>query len=230
MSDTISISVVTAKEELTISGLPEGLAFSVQPNTQEFVVPAEPNQSVIADSGIVDYDLTLNGTPSASVLNLAPALELKLGTIPINDLYDELNSFKYLFPNFIDSTTGSLEAGDIVILKEDIGYNSYNASCVKVDTSDVYGGAFNTLYIFIKHDSNNDLVLISRGYFDLPDSKIQQWTGGRTLYIDSQNKFHITPSSILTDGWVRSVGYCVTNNENKKRIWFEPDSTFIKIN
>ncbi len=229
MSDIIQISVDSAKTNLQISGYPEGVAFKVGVVNSEYVVPAPPNKVIAADSGVVDYDFTVETPATSTSLSASPCLDITLGTLPENDLYKDLNSFKHLFENFVDSGTSSLESGDIVTLVEDIGYNSWNTKCKLVNTSDVYTGAFNTLYIFLSHEGD-DLILISRGYFDLPDSKISQWTPGRTLYIDHNNRFHITPSEVSAGGWVRAVGMCVPNTESKKRIWFQPDSTFIQIN
>lgn len=229
MSNQINISVETAKDELTISGFPEGIVFTPGIATNLFVVPTPSSKTVEANSGILDYSVDVSPEDNVNIIKGSPSLSINLGTLPNNDLYQKQSSFRYKFSNFVDSNTSNLEYGDIVSLIEDIGFNDWNSSCIKVDTRDVYKGAFNSLYIFISH-IDNDLILMSKGYFDLEDEKINQWTSGRTLYIDDENKFHITPSEISSGGWVRAVGTCIPNKENKKRIWFEPDSTFIKVN
>lgn len=228
MSDTIQISVENAKANLDISGYPNGVAFEVGVVNSEYVVPAHPNKTISVDDKLLDYDFTVAIPQTSLGLTGSSCLDITLGTLPENELYKDLNKFKYRFENFVDSGTSSLEAGDVVTLVENIDYNAWNCECKKVDTDDVYTGAFNTIYIFISHE-DNDLILMSRGYFDLPDSKISQWTSGRTLYINQNNILDITPTG-ASGAWVRAMGMCIPNTENKKRIWFQPDSTFIQIN
>jgi len=231
MALNVSIQAEVANKTLEIKGYPDGLAFYTEPKSQEFVVAKPSTEApIIPNSSIVNYSLTSDTTPSAEVINIGSSLNITLGTILNNKTYDELDAFKYLYPNFVDSGI-NFQPGDVVYLEEDLSSsaNEWKAKCKKADTNDEFKGAFNSLYIFQEHVQNN-LVLISRGYFDLEDEMIEQWTAGRTLYLDRDNKFHITPSEIKSGGWVRSIGSCIPNTENKKRIWFEPDSTFIKIN
>lgn len=228
MSDFIEISVENAKTDLVISGYPSGVAFEVGVVNSEYVVPAEPNKIISVDDKLLDYDLTIAVPQTSLGLSASSSLNITLGTLPENNLYKDLNKFKYRFPNFVDSGTSTFEAGDVVTLVENIDYNDWNSECKKADTTDIYKGAFNALYIFISHE-DNDLILMSRGYFDLPDAKISQWTSGRTLYMNQNNILDITPTG-ASGAWVRSMGMCIPNTENKKRIWFQPDSTFIKIN
>jgi hypothetical protein len=46
--------------------------------------------------------------------------------------------------------------------------------------------------------------------------------------LNAAGKLDTSPST--TSGhWVRSLGFCIPNNQNKKTVWFEPDSTYLKI-
>jgi hypothetical protein len=230
MPEAINILVDTPKQELIISGYPQGVAFNVNATNQEFVVPTPTTTVFEASSGIVEYDLTVDGTPSAEAISAAGSVNITLGTLPANDLYETRSSFKHLYKNFVDSGTSSFVQGDVVVLKSNLAdsANDWKATCIKADTANEEAGAFSALHIFISH-TNNDLILVSQGYFDVPDSKVTQWTAGRTLYLDNLNKFNIVPSQIVSGGWVRSLGYSVPNTDSKKRIWFQPDSTFVKI-
>ena len=229
MAEPINIIVDTPKEELNISGYPQGVAFSVDRTNNEFVVPTPTDKVLEASSGLLDYDLTVTSTPQAEAINAAGSVNITLGTLPTNDMLETKKTFKHLYKNFVDSGTSSFVQGDVVILTQDLtdSANSWGVKCQKAETSNVDLGAFSSLYIFISH-TNNQLILVSQGYVDLPSSKITQWTPGRTLYLDYLNKFNIVPSQIASGGWVRSLGHCVPNTENKKRIWFQPDSTFVK--
>lgn len=232
MSNEISISVVKASEAITIVGEPEGYAFTPSTTTGKFLV-AEPNNdfSFTPEAGYNSYGINTFTDSSASIINVGSQVNITLGKEPENVFAKELDGFKYSFPNFVDSDTSTLSFGDVVYLESDLdsSANDWNAKCKKVDVSDINKGAFQALFIFISHQ-NNSLHLISKGFFDLEDVNFSpQWTAGRTIYLNSDNKLDITPSGV-PGGWVRSLGFCIPNKDNKKRIWFEPDSTYIKMN
>ena len=67
-----------------------------------------------------------------------------------------------------------------------------------------------------------------KGYIEIPDNKINSWSVGSTLYLNSDSKLNTSPTT-SSGHWVRSLGFCIPNNENKKIIWFEPDSTYLKL-
>ena len=232
MSEQINISVIGASEVIDISGSPEGYVFTPSTTAGKFLV-TEPNNdfSFLPEAGNQSYSINSFIDGTANIINIGAQVNVTLGTIPENTFAKELDGFKYSFPNFVDSGTSSLSFGDVVYLESDVEptANDWNAKCRKVDSSNINKGAFQALFIFISHE-NNSLHLINKGYFDLEDSNFSvQWTAGRTIYLNSDNKLDITPTGI-SGSWIRSLGFCVPNKDGKKRIWFEPDSTYIKIN
>jgi len=190
-----------------------------------------PSQSThIASSNIVDYDFTYSSSIQTEAIDTRPYLNIKLGTILVDDIYKDVKKYRYRFVDFEDSGTSSFSEGDIVLLEGDTSPNAndYQSKVVAASVAQVDKGAYHTLYIFLSH-VDNTLIAMSKGYFDLEDSKITNWAPGRTLYIDGYGKFNTIAENVQSQGWVRSVGYCVPNNENKKRIWFEPDKTYIQL-
>jgi hypothetical protein len=233
MSHKIDISITSPVEELNISGYPEGIAFKVDSTSSEFLV-AEPanNYSFLPDAGSSAIGVDASLPPAAEAMNLAPQLNITLGTLPSNAFNEELDGFKYSFPDFIDSgiSTQSLTYGDVVYLESDLtgGANDWGAICKKAQVSNIESGAYSSLFIFISHNNNN-LIILNKGFFDLEDASFPtQWTAGRTIYLNSSNNLDITPTGV-SGSWVKSLGFCIPNKVNKKRIWFEPDSTYIKI-
>lgn len=231
MAQNITINVTSATEGITISGYPEGIVFSSARTTTPFVVATPSNLlTVVGSSGATVVDIDTYTNNSVEAINIGPQLNVTLGTLAQSAIQNELDGFKYSFPNFIDSETSTLIYGDIVYLESDLSVtaNEWKSRCKKALTSDVYKGAFNCLFVFVSHIGNN-LIVLNKGFFDLEDANITQWTAGRTLYLNETNKIDITPSNGPSN-WVKSIGFCVPNKDNKKRIWFEPDSTYIKIN
>mgnify|MGYP003126473664 FL=1 len=66
-----------------------------------------------------------------------------------------------------------------------------------------------------------------KGYIEIPNAKIENWSVGRTIYLNNNNILNINPAN-NPGTWVRSLGFCMPNNTNKKFIWFEPDTTYLK--
>lgn len=232
MAHEITVNVTKAKQNINISGYPDGIVFNATPASTPYVL-AEPsnNLTVIGSSGATVVDVnTFSANNSASIINVGSQINVTLGTLFESPLQNELDGFKYSYPDFVDSGTSSLNYGDIVYLESDLslGANEWGVKCKKADTTNVNNGAFNTLFVFISHTGNN-LIILNKGFFDLENSNISQWTAGRALYLNESNVLDITPTSV-SESWVRSLGFCVPNKDAKKRIWFEPDSTYIKIN
>jgi len=234
MSQVINIQVEPSKEELVISGYPEGIAFNVTPLNNEYVLEQPQTKEISANTGLLDYDFTVNANQPVEAINAAGSVNITLGTLPENYLFEQKNTFKHSYQNFIDPNFGTIAnpvvSGKVVMFLADNSAtaNDWKSLCLYADTSNIVNGAYNSLFIVHSYENNN-LVLISQGYFDLPDTLVNQWTPGRTLYLNGNNIFSTIPDSILSDGWVRSVGYCVPNTQNKNRIWFQPDSTYIKV-
>jgi len=230
MSEKLTVSVETPIKELNIGIAPLGLAFAVTDESRLFMDTTPSQSTHIASSNIVDYDFTYSSSIQTEAIDTRPYLNIKLGTILVDDIYKDVKKYRYRFVDFEDSGTSSFSEGDIVLLEGDTSPNAndYQSKVVAASVAQVDKGAYHTLYIFLSH-VDNTLIAMSKGYFDLEDSKITNWAPGRTLYIDGYGKFNTIAENVQSQGWVRSVGYCVPNNENKKRIWFEPDKTYIQL-
>tara|TARA_R110002012_G_scaffold180314_1_gene346113 strand:+ start:700 stop:1422 length:723 start_codon:yes stop_codon:yes gene_type:complete len=240
MAHEINVNITHAKEDINISTYPDGLVFNPSHKTMPFVL-AEPSNSVSVIGHHVNVvSSNTYADNSVSVINVGSQLNITLGTLVESPFQDQLDSFTYQFDDFVDpgiaSAWGgdgwdaSLKFGDVVYLESDLteNANDWGAKCKKAFVSNVDYGAFNTLFIFISHIGNT-LILMHKGFFDLDNENISQWTAGRALYLNENHILDITPTG-QSENWVRSLGYCVPNKDSKKRIWFEPDSTYIKIN
>ena len=231
MAHEITVNVSTPTEELTISGYPDGVVITDVSAASPYVV-AEPSNTlnVLGESCATIVTANTYADNSADVINIGAQLNVTIGTLFESPITSELDGFKYAYPNFVDAGTSSLVFGDVVFLKSDLSdtANEWGALCRKADVNSIDDGAYNNLFIFISHSHNDKLVVLQKGFFDLDNANISQWTAGRALYLNNNNVLDITPTS-NGGNWVRSLGFCVPNNNNKKRVWFDPDSTYIKI-
>jgi len=97
----------------------------------------------------------------------------------------------------------------------------------KANTNDLNKGAKTNLFLYLSYVAGN-LKVLHKGYYDVPNDFIENWSAGKTIYLNASGKLDTSPST--TSGhWVRSLGFCIPNTESKKRVWFEPDSTYLKI-
>tara|TARA_R100001443_G_scaffold110234_1_gene122067 strand:+ start:161 stop:853 length:693 start_codon:yes stop_codon:yes gene_type:complete len=229
MAHEIEINIGNPVEEITILAHPQIYSFSTNASNLNFAL-LEPNNSYnLSSPGDNGYNINSGYPNDISTINAMPQLCVNLGDIPLNPFITELNGYKYTFPNFVDGGTSSFVFGDVVYLESDLtaGANDWNAKCKKADVTDIAKGAYSSLFIFISHEGNT-LHILNKGYFDLENGNITQWTAGRTIYLNATNKFDITPTGD-SGNWVRSLGFAIPNTQNKKRIWFEADSTYLKI-
>jgi len=240
MAHEISVNINHAKEDINISAYPDGLVFNPSHKTTPFVLAKPSNSVSVIGHHVNVVSSNTYADNSVTVINVGSQLNITLGTLVESPFQNHLDSFTYQFDDFVDpgieTAWGgdgwdiSLKFGDVVYLKSDLSEtaNEWNAVCRKAFVDNVDYGAFNTLFIFISH-INDRLILMHKGFFDLNDANISQWTAGRALYLNENHILDITPTG-QANNWVRSLGYCVPNKVSKKRIWFEPDSTYIKIN
>lgn len=227
-----SIGIAEATASITINAEP---AFAITPNASatnsSVFVPSPSNEALIdvldstyipkvqadtqsaAIGGIV-YQQSVNVTVGANTNSLVPQL---------------LNAYQYVFENIaLPSSVEEFEYGDVVFFIQDTtDLNNYNASILKASVTNTSLGAFNNLFIFQSYE-NNTLKVMHKGYIEIPDNKINSWSVGSTLYLNSDSKLNTSPTT-SSGHWVRSLGFCIPNNENKKIIWFEPDSTYLKL-
>ena len=138
------------------------------------------------------------------------------------------SNFKYKFPNFVQDTS-SFNSGDVVYFESGVN-NNYGVEIRKADVTNVEFGAKGALYLFIEHVSTT-LVLLHKGFHDYSNTstQIDTWTAGHTLYLNRQNKIDADVSEFAAGQWVRSIGFCVPNVDSVKRIWFEGDTTFVRL-
>ena len=144
-----------------------------------------------------------------------------------NGATDSLMELKYLFEGF--PFPGVFEYGDVCAFTNSTDSNNpYSAALVSVHTNQTVYASKN-LFVFISYENGN-LIVMQKGFIDFEDtenSSLDSWIEGDTLYLKN-DKMAVTPPQ--TSGhFVKSIGFCMPNIENKKRIWFEPDSTFFTI-
>tara|TARA_R110002096_G_scaffold65707_3_gene159877 strand:+ start:1038 stop:1730 length:693 start_codon:yes stop_codon:yes gene_type:complete len=229
MSSCISISVSKAINEVVINGFPDG--FSITPHTSySSYVLAEPSGSL--EFSVIDSEIYSIESPTTNLevgsIDIASDLSVTLGTLPLNTVNRDLDGFRYVFDNFTLLNPESFTAGDIVFFKEESSLNDYGTKIVKA-TTDNMNAAFSNLMIFLKYDEGK-LFILHKGFFDyeLDSEYVNDWSPGRTIYLNSQNNIDLTPTSI-SGSWVKSLGMCIPNKENKQRIWFDADTTYLKI-
>jgi len=231
MAENISISI-SQPESMTINGYPDGFAIIPTAGHTTFFNPEPSNNYAFSTTDPEILNVT-NSVSSFSVgsFDISGAMNVTLGTLPYSTLASELDGFKYKFDNFVmtESDVALFSVGDIVYFKDQIDYNTYNTKLKKALTSEI-DGARSGLLIFLGYSASNSLMVMSKGYFDYEqeDDRCVNWSSGRTIYLNDLSNIDITPSSLSTY-WVKSLGTCIPNTANKNRIWFDPDSTYLKI-
>tara|TARA_Y100000356_G_C11135424_1_gene222362 strand:- start:88 stop:606 length:519 start_codon:yes stop_codon:yes gene_type:complete len=147
------------------------------------------------------------------------------GSLP-SGVNSSLMEIKYSYPAFNQSDLSNFVPGEVIVLRGDSNSNNiYNCKAEKATTANnVY--ASKMLFIFVQY-YNNTLIVMHKGYMDYEqdDEKMQNWVAGQTIYMH-QNRIDTQPAN-APGAWVKSIGFCMPNSENKKRIWFEPDSTYL---
>jgi|TARA_R110000744_G_scaffold295082_1_gene405197 hypothetical protein len=155
------------------------------------------------------------------------SLGLGLSSLP-NGATESLMELKYSFAGF-SSISSEISYGDLVIFKESVEpTNIYGCTLEKANTSDPTHANKN-LMIFVSN-MNNTLIVMHKGYVDFPNTtnaSLNSWVQGDGLYV-SESNISITPPQ-TSGSWVKSIGFCMPNIENVKRIWFESDSTYFTI-
>jgi hypothetical protein len=148
------------------------------------------------------------------------------GSLPFG-VSTSLMELKYSFPAFNQSDLSNYTKGDLIVFNTDntSDKNIYSATVEKASTGTELH-ATKSMMVFIEY-SNDTLIAMHKGYLDFDDytGPLSSWEVGRTIYANG-NSISINPSS-ESGSWVKSIGFCMANSENKKRIWFEPDSTYL---
>ena len=230
MSQEVNIQISEATETLSIGYYPEGIAIIPEIGATINVQTSPNSKSINIDNAPI---YSINNTVGNQNLGFdtSNALSVTLGTILSTPLLQELDAFKYNFNDFIITNSDDLSVGDIVYFTTDNSAeaNSYGTKLLKASTSNTSSGAYNNLMIFLSYN-NGSLTLIHKGYFDYEttSSNISGWSPGRTLYLDGNNKLSTIPST-APGSWVRSLGFCIPNTLGKYRVWFEADSTYLKL-
>ena len=220
-----TIGIATAQAKMDITATPSAV---VPPNvstvSSNVFTPNPVNEAILNPIG-PSFFTTAADTPSTAIggITFQQTVELQVG-MQTNSLVPQLlNAFQYTFEDF--TLIGDFEYGDLVYFNH--SSNEYNAALNKADINNTSKGAFNNLFVFISYIGTT-LKVMHKGYLEIPDGKINNWSVGSTLYLNNNNILDIVPA---TGGgnWVRSLGFCIPNKENKKIIWFEPDSTYLKL-
>lgn len=151
-----------------------------------------------------------------------------LGSLP-NGATESLIEIKYDFDSFT-SLNASLQKGDACVFHsttQGVGGSYENTSLSKADTNTANNSTKN-IFIFISY-ANSIVTLMHKGYVEYENLNegLQSWQAGDTLYMNG-NKISLTPPQ-TSNNWVKSIGFCFPNINNKLLIWFEPDSTVFTI-
>lgn len=223
------ITVTSAETTISITALP-GFAVST-PTPQVTAIIASPEATSIDISDTSESIVVSSQINTFGGLVAQPSITLNVGTqqdpVSVNQSF---SNFKYKFPNFVDAGTSAFSAGDIVYFNDRPGYNTYNVDLKAVNVADEAQGASNALFVFEEHTSAGTLVLLHKGFYDYEtsDSRIDTWKIGQSLYLNQNNK--IDTGADFTGGqWVRSIGFAVPNTDGKYRVWFDGDSTYVKL-
>ena len=235
MATEVAISVSTASQTLNITTSVSNVAISPTAATTDVFEPQPINNYQFTHVPKEIYSLT-NTTGKANIgsFDLSGAVNITMGSLPYSQLAKELDGFKYVFPNFASTGTlnlSTLVAGDIVYFATDASgtANAYASTLNKVNLNSTAGGAYNNLMLFLSY-TGTTLTLLHKGYFDFSNSasNITNWTAGRTIYLNSSGNLDTTPTS-SSGHWIKSLGFCIPNTTSTKRIWFESDSTYLKL-
>tara|TARA_R100000734_G_scaffold6538_1_gene5508 strand:+ start:889 stop:1437 length:549 start_codon:yes stop_codon:yes gene_type:complete len=145
---------------------------------------------------------------------------------------ESLIELKYSFTGFNQQDMHQFKKGDVVVLEHSDGINSYNTIISKASTNSVTH-ADRMLLVFFSYIGST-LILMHKGYLDFDnissegsENSLESWEIGKTLYLNN-NKISISPPA-QGGNWVKSIGFCMPNKVNKKRIWFESDSTYLVL-
>jgi hypothetical protein len=215
----------------TVSGfafMPENLAYGFEPSATNtaLITPVVANNVAVSTS---IAPAVIGG------ISLQPDINIQVGSSGNSIVQNLLSSFRYIFPNFPnEEIVSGVATGNIIyfssteVINNQDTFTVYNSSIQLADTSAVSKGAVSNLFMYISHGDDEDVTMIHKGYYEMPDALIENWTPGKTIYLNAAGKLDTSPST--TSGhWVRSLGFCIPNNQNKKTVWFEPDSTYLKI-
>ena len=199
--------------------------------------PSPTNELLLDNIGSVNSELLpIADQATLGGLVLQPDINVLVGVQTSSIVQQMLNTFRYTFPGFPQeeiATSATPNAGNVcffdssTILGTSETFSVYNCSFTRANVNDLTKGARRQLFIYITH-SDDQLVVLHKGYIDLPDDAINNWSAGKTIYLDPNSVLDTSPTGVSGD-WVRSLGFCVPNTEGKKRIWFEADSTYLKI-
>ena len=242
MAHEVNIKTSIATETLKINYYPEGFAVIPDSASHQYI-NTTPNIQSVEIQDVTSYSITNVDNSSNLSFDASNALGITLGTAPSSQLLEGLDAYKYSFPDFnnygvvdgvvsaLSEDLSTLTAGDIICFKPHTTgtVNDYSTTLKLADVSDLSNGAYNTLMIFLSYN-NGTLKVLHKGFFDYEtnSTNVNNWEVGRTIYLNANNKIDTTPTTQAAN-WVRSLGFCVPNKENKYRVWFEPDSTYIKL-
>ena len=170
--------------------------------------------------------MTLIIDPKPQQATLAINAQTFGGALP-SGIGSSLMELKYSYPGFNQTDLSTYTKGELVVFNADnsVNKNIYSTTVEKATTSTAAHAA-KTMMVFISYN-NSTLIVMHKGYLDFDDftETLIGWEVGKTIYVNGAN-ININPSAV-SGSWVKSIGFCMPNSEGKKRIWFEPDSTYL---
>tara|TARA_R100000030_G_scaffold99458_1_gene90576 strand:+ start:2614 stop:3300 length:687 start_codon:yes stop_codon:yes gene_type:complete len=225
---TAKIGIASAASKLVLTATPSSTVTTTASGTSSFVFTPSPINEALIDTTTASFSTVTNptaSTPIGGIVYQQPVV-IEVGTQTNSLIPQLLNAYQYKFENFTLDSPSDFALGDVVYFNH-TGLGNYACTLEKAKVNDLAKGAYNNLFVFISY-TENILKVMHKGYLAIPNSAISSWQTGRTIYLDSSNKLSITPT-LDSGSWVRSIGFCIPNTENKKIIWFEPDTTYLKI-
>tara|TARA_B110000902_G_C14285641_1_gene578654 strand:- start:2415 stop:3119 length:705 start_codon:yes stop_codon:yes gene_type:complete len=229
-----SITISPPEHKISIETV-SGFVF-MQENIAYGFVPSASNTALVSPIDINNVPISTSIAPAIiGGMSLQPDINVQVGSSGNSIVQNLLNSFRYTFPYFpYEEVVGGVSPGQVIyfssteVINTPDTFGVYNSSVQLADTSSVSKGAVSNLFMYISHAETADIIMLHKGYYEMPDDLIVNWTPGKTIYLNAEGKLDTSPSA--TSGhWVRSLGFCIPNNQHKKTVWFEPDSTYLKI-
>ena len=228
MSDcnSIKIGTATAQTSMEINVSPV-YAYNFMGDMQPGASFSPQNvDDILLAPGSVQFQTTSGSTQQTAIGGIVfqQEVDIQVGEQSQSLVPQLLTAFQYHFDNFTLTNSSSFSKGDVIYFHS--GLNDYSATIAKADVLHTSKGAYNNLFIFVSYE-NSRLTVMHKGYIEIPNAKIENWSVGRTIYLNNNNILNINPAN-NPGTWVRSLGFCMPNNTNKKFIWFEPDTTYLK--
>ena len=185
-----------------------------------------------SDEVTVESNLTFDGTTLITAGNLSASGNFQTeqtasiqfnhfdtGSNPRGEAYASVGQAMGDIVKFGIVNTGTMAAGKLYFLNT-------NGQWVLANSSDDTKGSDELLAVALGDDPQVDGMLL-RGVVRMAQSPAASNFRGRAVYMDTTDGAVSTTAPSANNNVVRVMGYLLNNT--KKQIWFNPDSTFVKI-